>query len=82
MAQDAERGAWEAKAASMRFLINLTEWDTYTNDLRTLETEAVDEMIQGDKAGFEYLKGKIAGLRLALGQPEVVINAVKEAYTR
>ena len=78
--QRADREVWRVKAANMQNLTHTPGWDAYFTDLKTLERETTDEMIAGSKDRFEFLQGKIAGLRLAMNQPEIVIKLVKEVY--
>lgn len=70
-----EIAQWRAKGALMQQLVQAPGWDAYQNDVRVLCEEAVQEWLRdGDKS--EFARGYVAGLQMAAGQAQRVIDHV------
>jgi hypothetical protein len=65
----------------MQDLMGHLGWDAYCNELEKREQDHVNRMISGDKNEFEYLKGKIEGLREAVHLPAIIIQQAKGMNT-
>lgn len=62
------------EAALMRELNNSPMWDMVVKHLTAQREEFIDRMIRGTKEGFEYRKGFIEGLEMALGTPKQLVD--------
>jgi hypothetical protein len=74
---NAEQQAYRDLAARMQDLIGQLGWDAYCVQLEKIEQDHISRMISGGKEHFEYLKGRIEGLREAVHFPAMIIQQAK-----
>ena len=73
----AEIEAYRALAARMQDLMGHLAWDDYCEQLAKIEADHIQRMLSGDKDEFEYLKGRIEGLREAVHFPALILQRAK-----
>lgn len=69
-----EEAAWAERGMKLKELTRFEGWDTYIDLLGTVEDEAYEDMLNGDKDVFQYWQGYIKGLQKARSLPEDVIS--------
>lgn len=62
------------ESALMRELTQSQGWECLLKHLTAYRDDSVDRMLRGTKEGFEYRKGFIEGLEVALGLPKMVMD--------
>jgi hypothetical protein len=70
--------AYHSLAARMQDLMGHFGWDTYCQELEKVEQDLISRMLSGEKDQFEYLKGRIEGLREAVHTPALIVKRAKE----
>ena len=73
--------AYRTLAAHMTDLMGQIAWDSYCAQLEKIEQDHIQRMLSGDKNEFDYMKGRIEGLREAVHLPAQIVKQAKGMLT-
>lgn len=63
---------------ALRTLTSTEGWDSYTSQLTILEAQFTEDLVKGEPADHDYIKGYIMGLRRAVGLPAELAKRSRE----